>query len=111
MIVDESPPVPAKASTMLDIRSNTSPNIGNCNTATPTIVRPSKEPIILAIELTTLALRKLLKTKSNTAVSYTHLKEMNQTISIQFNSSLVISIIVIKRCHIALNQNAFIYPL
>ena len=29
-------------------------------------MRPSKEPIILAIELTTLALRKLLKTKSNT---------------------------------------------
>ena len=76
MIVDESPPVPANASTMLDMRSNTSANIGNCNTATPTIVRPSKEPIILAMELITLALRKLLKTKSNTVPAATNTRAL-----------------------------------
>ena len=71
-MVDESPPVPEKASTILDIRSRTSENIGNCRTAIPMIVRANNEPIILAIEFTTLALRKLLKINSNTMPATTN---------------------------------------
>ena len=75
-MVDESPPVPEKASTILDIRSSTSENIGNCNTAIPTIVRANNDPIILAIEFTTLALRKLLKINSNTVPTTTNTKAL-----------------------------------
>ena len=61
---------------MLDIRSNTSANIGNCKTTIPTMVRPNKEPMIFITELTTLALRKLLKTKSNIVPTPTKTKAL-----------------------------------
>ena len=71
---------------MLDIRSNTSANIGNCNTATPTIVSPNREPIILAIELITLALRKLLKTKSNTVPAATNTRALRLPVAARIPS-------------------------
>ena len=84
--MDESPPVPVKASIMLDIRSNTSENIGNCKTAIPIMVRPNKEPITFTIELTALALRKLLKIKSNTVPTPTKTKALRLPVAAKIPS-------------------------
>ena len=71
---------------MLDIRSNTSENIGNCKTTIPTMVRPSKEPMIFTTELTTLALRKLLKTKSNIVPTPTKTKALRLPVAAKIPS-------------------------